>query len=159
QNMSFSEGVYSPSAEAIIYILANATPQDFHSGLVNALTAAPLALTQGQIDGLLAMLIAAGIPTAAVAERAVKDEVFRHCVRCHQSYLEKHNGRVACFILHDIPEVQAGPHAGLPLVYFYPCCSLTTDGNESNMAPFHFIGRHTTQEKGVAYNSSNVQMC
>lgn len=159
ENLSFSEGVFSPSAEAIIYILSNATPQDFLSGLMNAFTSAPLSLTQRQIDDFLATLKAAGIPNAAVAQRAVADETVRHCVRCHHSYLEKHNGRAACLILHDIPQPHPGPHIDLPVVFFYPCCSLTTNGDESSITPYHFLGRHTTLEKGVAYNSTNIREC
>ncbi|KAF8206346.1 hypothetical protein K438DRAFT_1551077, partial [Mycena galopus ATCC 62051] len=151
-NTSFSEGLFSDAAEATKYILANISPQDFHSGLLSALTAAPMSLTQRQLDALLVILKAAGIQNAAVAQRAVADGTLRHCVRCHQSYLEKHNGRGACLVMHDIPEAQAGPHGGLPVLYFYPCCRLTTDGAESSIAPYHFLGRHTTQEKGVFYN-------
>ncbi|KAJ7928963.1 hypothetical protein B0H13DRAFT_1565548, partial [Mycena leptocephala] len=150
---SFSEGIFSPSAEAIVYVLANVTPQEFHSEVFKAFTEAPLSVTQRQIDDFLATLKTAGIPHAAAAERAVAEETVRHCARCHQNYLEKHNGRIACSILHDDPQPLPGPDFE-PVVYIIPCCPSATDGN-----PYHFIGRHTTVAKAVAYNTSNVREC
>ncbi|KAJ6531873.1 hypothetical protein B0H19DRAFT_1189032 [Mycena capillaripes] len=153
QNFSFSEGIFSPSAEAINYVLANITPEEFHSGIKTALTSAPLSLSQRQIDDFLAILKTAGIPKAALAQRAVADETLRHCVRCHFDYYEKNNGRVACSVPHAIhqPQLVEG-ESDQSVIYVRTCCS-NTDGD-----PYHCLDRHTTVRKSVAsYNSSNIQ--
>ncbi|KAJ7678890.1 hypothetical protein DFH06DRAFT_965906, partial [Mycena polygramma] len=104
ENSSFSAGISSPSAKAIVYVLANNTPGDVHHLLNKALTEAPLSLNQYQIDALLDILKTASIPYAHVAEHRVEDQVSRHCVRCHHDYLEKDNGWLACTIDHDAPQ-------------------------------------------------------
>ncbi|KAJ7773393.1 hypothetical protein B0H16DRAFT_1512191 [Mycena metata] len=159
-DISFSEGIFSPAAEANLWILANVTPEELHSGLVKALTGAPIPLTQRQIDGLLALLQTAGIPKASVAQRAVANETLRHCVRCHQNYLEKHNGREACTILHDPLQPHAGHDATGAQVITYTalCCPGVADGT-TDVFQWHFRGRHTTMGISVSYNLSNIRQC
>ncbi|KAJ7030403.1 hypothetical protein C8F04DRAFT_1113513 [Mycena alexandri] len=160
RDMSFSEGIFSPAAEANLYILANVTPEELHSGLVKALTVAPISLTQRQIDGLLATFQSAGIPQAAVAQRAVANETLRHCVRCHQNYLEKNNGREACIIFHDPLQPHAGHDAtgAQVVVYTSLCCPGVAEGTTDIFQP-HFRGRHTTMAISVSYNFSNIRQC
>ncbi|KAJ7126914.1 hypothetical protein C8R44DRAFT_779880, partial [Mycena epipterygia] len=106
ENYSFSEGLFDPSAQSISYILANVSPDDLHSALSRAFTTVPLSFSQRQIDVLLETIQAAGIlPTVATAQLAVGDDNLRHCVRCHQAYYERFNGRTACFIGQEYPRV------------------------------------------------------
>ncbi|KAF7374827.1 hypothetical protein MSAN_00368600 [Mycena sanguinolenta] len=133
-NMSFS-GVYSSSTDAIKYILRNVSADDMHDRLSQALNAAPIpSFSPVQIDALLSIFKAVGFPAAAIAEEAVTvaSQNTRHCVRCHQSYLEKDNGQRACCIYHsNTLQAQPGPHAGFPVAYVY--------------------GRHTSQVQSVAH--------
>ncbi|KAJ7903438.1 hypothetical protein B0H14DRAFT_940622 [Mycena olivaceomarginata] len=152
---SLSAAAFSPAAEGMIYVLNNISPQDFYDGIRKAFTP-PLPLTQHQIGVLLDIMEAARIPNAAIAKRIAKDDTTRHCVRCHQGYVEKYNGQTACSIPHDTAEAQVGP---LGLQWYYHCCSLVTVPELGHNPGLHFLGRHTTQEKGVQYTGSNIQGC
>ncbi|KAJ6513178.1 hypothetical protein C8R45DRAFT_776557, partial [Mycena sanguinolenta] len=158
-NMSFS-GVYSSSADVVKYILRNVSADDLQERLYKALNAAPIpGLTPGQIDDLLGILKAVGLPAAAIAEQAVTaaSQNARHCARCHQNYLERDNGQRECCIFHsDTLQAQPGPDADVPIVCVRACCPTVPS---DKVLLYHFVGRHTTNAQNVAYNNVNVWAC
>ncbi|KAJ7707630.1 hypothetical protein B0H17DRAFT_1125376 [Mycena rosella] len=149
---SFSEGLFHPSAQALTYILANATPDELHSTLVKALRP-PLPFTREHTAVLLSAFQAAGVPGATTAERVVAADNLRHCARCHNSYYEKDNGRFACLVLHDnMPPVPIADNQVYSQINaHYPCCQQPT--------LYHFQGRHTTMTESVYYTYTNIQRC
>jgi hypothetical protein len=141
----------SESATTLTYILANLTPEELHKQLSGASTT----LIPSQIEKLIIALQSAGIVTSA-AQNAVANQTKRHCVRCHQSYLEKQNGLEACIILHCRPEMKE--KEGRKAEYLYACCGLKAIVAVSGRAYPCFKGRHTTLTENVKYGL-NVWTC
>ena len=141
----------SESAATLTYLLANLAPEDLHKQLSSASTT----LIPSQIEKLIIALQSAGI-VISVAQNVVADQTKRHCVRCHQSYLEKQNGLDACIVLHCRPEVKEKD--GKKGEYAYACCGLRAIVAVGGKANPCFKGRHTTMTENVKYGL-NVWTC
>jgi hypothetical protein len=141
----------SESAATLTYLLANLTPEELHKQLSSASTT----LIPSQIEKLIIALRNAGIVVSA-AQNAIADQTKRHCVRCHQSYLEKRNGLDACIMLHCRPEVNE--KEGKKGEYTHACCGLKTIVPVGGRANPCFKGRHTTMTENVKYGN-NVWTC
>ena len=162
QNFSFSTVSNSASAGTLTYLLNNTRPLDLHEQMLKAVRS-PMAFPQ-DIDNLLHSLEKVGIIIGA-AQAAARDTRIRHCVRCHQTYLERNNGFQACQVAHDKPRlvktgIQSNANTG-PCGFknYYPCCNQTADTDAGAPSHYHFLGRHTTVETNVRYNSTNVRTC
>jgi hypothetical protein len=143
----------SESAATLSYVLANMTPEELHKRLSSALTT----LIPSQIERLLTALQSSGIVTS-VAQNAVTDQTKRHCVRCHQPYLEKQNGLHACIVFHCRPERKEKDGGKAAEYYLYPCCGLREIAVVSGKLYPCFKGRHTTLAENVKYGL-NVWTC
>lgn len=123
----------SEEVAILIYWLNNKTPREIHAQISN--------LLQGQkvlndIENLGRILHNLGIITKTEID-AVNDQNVRHCVRCHATYLEKHNGIQACIIQSDLLDIVRTGVGYTPYV----------------------AGRHTTRADNVKFNDINVWTC
>ncbi|KAJ7285062.1 hypothetical protein C8J57DRAFT_708660 [Mycena rebaudengoi] len=160
ENFSFSDGAYRESAQALTYIVANTTPETLHQKFLQAGSL----LVADQIDTLLPLVQELGLMPHGRLQLALNATDVRHCVRCHQIYMEIDNGLSACLIKHSLP--REAPSRSLPpspdyLLYYHCCRQFVVPGSDFHSRlrdSYHFVGRHTTRRE-IVFNSTNVQQC
>lgn len=161
---------YSPTANPdeppdsqvfLNYFLSNTTPVELYRWIGESLKS-PMTLPS-ELNQLHSALQRAGVVTNK-ATVAVKDTVDRHCVRCHKTYREKDNARVACTIAHCEPDVDinytgSGDNKVKGVAYYYACCEKYLDICRPENR-WHFIGRHTTRTGNVDYTGeTEIRTC
>lgn len=100
----------------------------------------------------------------------------KHCVRCHDQYIDAYNSGDSCVIPHVFGEEydRVGPDM---FSYHSTCCGqavqVVEDGAGNGIyemyklaGDFHFVGHHTSHileveedEDGGAYNGKNIKPC
>lgn len=150
--ISFTGGNRSEAMAVLKYYLQNITPQELHARITTALSNRMLLSTD--IENFLSGLEGIGVVTSS-AHAAVRDNVFRHCLRCHQLYMERDNRPGSCIIPH-IPQTPAGTEI-MPKVRI-ACCGADLSLSVTPTSA-HFVGRHTTSVQNVEYNAINVKTC
>ncbi|OJA16904.1 hypothetical protein AZE42_09185 [Rhizopogon vesiculosus] len=150
--MSFTAADRSEAMTILAYYLKNVTPHEFYQRLLMALT--NRMILSSDVENLLSALEAIGVVTSS-AHVAVTNNVPRHCLRCHQPYLERDNSLRSCTIPHVVQQPIGAEVAARAQASAVICCA------NPNFAtnPDHFQGRHTTLEVNVAYNAINVKTC
>jgi hypothetical protein len=127
--MSFTAANRSEAMSVLRYYTNNTTPQELHTRIKIALS--NQMLLSSDVENLLSALENIGVVTSS-AHAAVKDNVPRHCLRCHQPYMERDNGLRSCIIPHIVQKP-----TGAELVVQAPKSVL-------------IMGRHTTLAENVA---------
>jgi len=114
-------------------------------------------LSGPEIETLLALLAKCGAPVDACRD-AVVDTKEHHCVRCHESYMERNNGHESCEINHDFTRENYYRYNG-GLMWTCDRCQEEVfeespgDGLDHD-SPCE-VGSHTTDELDLDYAAKN----
>ncbi|KAG0698082.1 hypothetical protein DFH29DRAFT_810801 [Suillus ampliporus] len=151
--ISFTAANRSEAMAILKYYFNNTTSQEFYARIATALSDRMLLSTD--VENFLSALEGIGIVTSS-AHAAVNDNVARHCLRCHQPYMERDNGVRSCIIPHIAQRPARTEGAAQAPNARVICC-----GADLSIATksVHFMGRHTTSVENVAYNTTNVKTC
>lgn len=153
--ISFTGGNRSEAMAILKYYLTNTTPQEFYAAVTTALSNRMILSTD--IENFLSGLEGIGVATSS-AHTAVRDNVFRHCLRCHQPYMERDNGPRSCIIPHIAHTIPAGTEVVQSPTVGVACCGAALSMSVTPIS-VHFMGRHTTSVENVEYNPINVKTC
>ncbi|KAH7910205.1 hypothetical protein BJ138DRAFT_1153461 [Hygrophoropsis aurantiaca] len=165
--MSFTGATHSEAMGVLRYFLNNTTAQELQTSVLSALS--HQTLFSKDVEDLLAALERLGI-VPPLARTAISETHPRHCVRCHNPYVERDNGLRACRIPHTdlqltVPTVQANSATGTisttartHVQRKFSCCNAPV-GVDVTVQGMHFVGRHTTLTANVVYNAINVKTC
>ncbi|KAG1752294.1 uncharacterized protein EDB91DRAFT_1077729 [Suillus paluster] len=153
--ISFNAANRSEAMAVLKYYLNNTTAQELYTRIGTALSDPMLLSTD--VENFLSALEGIGIVTSS-AHAAVNDNVVRHCLRCHQPYMERDNRARSCNILHTL-QMPARPEVVGQAPKVRAICCGADLSIEVATKTLHFTGRHTTSVQNVAYNTTNVKTC
>jgi hypothetical protein len=152
--MSFSAGKHSESGIVLRHLLTNTKPVDFHGQLAKAANGG--IIFPSDVDLLLYVIKNSGI-VITPSQLAAKDVNERHCVRCHNAYLERDNGLTSCVIPHMIEQTTVTENGKSTIVNHVRCCGERLQ--QGSMPVAHCVDRHTTVFANVHYDGLNVRPC
>lgn len=88
-----------------------------------------------------------GVVTSS-AHTAVRDNVFRHCLRCHQPYMERDNGPRSCIIPHIALTIPAGTEIAR-LLWSPVLRGCSKHERCADYGPFHGMSHGVNGERGI----------
>ncbi|KAG2102570.1 uncharacterized protein F5147DRAFT_581005 [Suillus discolor] len=83
------------------------------------------------------------------------DSAFRHCLRCHQPYMERDNGPRSCAIPHTAT-YNSYWNGSSPTAVVSCGAALTMN---ATLASVHFTGHRTMSLENVEYNPISANTC